>query len=100
MRIQIYISVFGVKGSDQPRTTRLPGYSIRVSNDSALPSPESICYQDPGNPIQMILIENNCEMTGQFVWIYQNHTLHGKSPILEICEVKVFGKCLFFIYSL
>lgn len=70
MRLQIYNSVSGVKGSDEPRTTRLQGYSIRVSNDSALPSPESICYQHPGNAIQMIVIENNCEMTGQFVWIY------------------------------
>ena len=72
-------------------TQRLPGYSIRGSNGSTLPSPENTCYQDPGGNTLPSIIQNDCEMTSQYVWIYQNNTLDGPCPILEICEVQVFG---------
>ena len=68
-------------------TVRLPGYSIRVSNTSIL-STASICYQDSGRSA----LEEECHMTGEFVWFYQNRTLKGPCPMLEICEVQIFGK--------
>ena len=30
-------------------------------------------------------------MKWRFVWIYQDNTLDGPCPMLEICEVQVFG---------
>ena len=30
-------------------------------------------------------------MTIRFVWIYQDNILDGPCPMLEICEVQVFG---------
>nr|XP_022308404.1 multiple epidermal growth factor-like domains protein 10 [Crassostrea virginica] len=77
--------------NDFPVTVRLPGYSIRGSNGSMLPPPENTCYQDPGGNTLPTIIQNDCEMTSQYVWIYQNNTLDGPCPILEICEVQVFG---------
>ncbi|XP_078330009.1 receptor-type tyrosine-protein phosphatase gamma-like [Crassostrea virginica] len=71
-------------------TVRLPGYSIRVSNTSIL-STASICYQDPGVSTLPDELEEECHMTGQFVWLYQNRTLNGPCPMLEICEVQIFG---------
>nr|XP_022306195.1 receptor-type tyrosine-protein phosphatase epsilon-like [Crassostrea virginica] len=70
-------------------TIRLRGFSIRVSNDTALP--ESSCYTDPGDVTLPTIIEKDCERTARHVWIYQNNTLDGACPMLEICEVKVFG---------
>ena len=72
-------------------TSRLPGYSIRVSNTTTL-STASICYQDPGHSSLPDVLEKECHMTGQFVWLYQNRTLDGPCPMLEICEVQIFGK--------
>ena len=79
------------EGEDNPKTKRLQGYSIRVSNDSNVPPPESICYQDPGNTVLDSILQNDCERTAQYIWIYQNNTFFGQCPILEICEVQVFG---------
>nr|XP_022311825.1 receptor-type tyrosine-protein phosphatase epsilon-like isoform X1 [Crassostrea virginica] len=80
--------------NDTQNTTRLPGYSIRVSNDPALPSSESDCYKDPKTvkPLPTV-IEKDCVRTARFVWIYQNNTPHSgdQCPMLEICEVQVFG---------
>nr|XP_022306194.1 neurogenic locus notch homolog protein 1-like isoform X2 [Crassostrea virginica] len=70
-------------------TKRLRGYSIRVSNDTVLP--ESSCYTDPGNVTLPTIIEKDCVRTTRYVWIYQNNTLDGDCPMLEICEVQVFG---------
>ena len=81
--------VLGV--SDYWNTRRLHGYSIRVSNGTALPPPESSCYTDPGNVTLPTIIEKDCERTARYVWIYQDNTLDGICPILEICEVQVFG---------
>ena len=72
-------------------TKRLRGYSIRSSNDTALPSSGSSCYRDPGNVTLPTIIEKDCERTARYVWIYQKNTLDGACPMLEICEVQVFG---------
>ena len=72
-------------------TKRLQGYSIRVSNESYAPA--EACYTDPGNVHLLTILENECVETSQYVWFYQNHTVYGEySPILEICEVQIFGK--------
>ncbi|XP_078327444.1 uncharacterized protein LOC144623123 [Crassostrea virginica] len=72
-------------------TTRLPGYSIRGSNGSTLPPTENACFKDPGGITLPSIIQNECEMTIRFVWIYQDNILDGPCPMLEICEVQVFG---------
>nr|XP_022312542.1 protein draper-like isoform X1 [Crassostrea virginica] len=79
------------RGGANYSTIRLRGYSIRVSNDTTLPPPESSCYTDPGNVTLPTIIEKNCERTVRYVWIYQGNALEGDCPILEICEVQVFG---------
>lgn len=72
-------------------TRRLRGYSIRVSNNSDAPA--ETCYSDPNNVSLPTILVNECETTAQYVWFYQTHTTPGEySPILEICEVKIFGK--------
>ena len=72
-------------------TKRLQGYSIRVSNDSDAPA--ETCYTDPGNVHLLTILENECEATSQYVWFYQTHKASSEySPILEICEVQIFGK--------
>lgn len=73
-------------------TNRLRGYTIRVSNDSNVP-PSKICYKDPNNATLPNIIENACVAKSQYVWFYQTHTAYGDySPMLEICEVKIYGK--------
>lgn len=74
----------------------MPGYSIRVSNDSTERPPLSICYQDTRETIGESEIENDCKTTGRFVWVYQNNTKDSEPcPILEICEIQVFGKYMY-----
>ncbi|XP_078330778.1 receptor-type tyrosine-protein phosphatase epsilon-like [Crassostrea virginica] len=72
-------------------TIRLRGYSIRVSNDTTLPPPESSCYTDPGNVSLPTIIEKDCERTARYVWIYQDKGNGHEVPMLEICEVQVSG---------
>lgn len=74
-------------------TIRLRGYSIRVSNDTTVPPIESSCYIDPGNVTLPTIIEEDCERTARYIWIYQsNISYYGDfCPILAICEVQVFG---------
>nr|XP_022312496.1 uncharacterized protein LOC111117633 [Crassostrea virginica] len=79
------------RGTDYRNTIRLRGYSIRVSNDTASNPPESFCYKDPGNVPLPTIIEEDCERTARYVWIYQKNKLDGDCPMLEICEVQVFG---------
>lgn len=78
-------------GGTDTKTTRLPGYSIRVSNESTLTS-ALICYQDPGNTTLPDIIEKECHMTGQFIWLYQDNIMLGPCPMLELCEVQIFGR--------
>lgn len=73
-------------------TARLRGYSLRVSNDTNVPPPESSCYADPGNVTLPTILEEDCERTAQYIWIYQsNKSYHDSCPVLEICEVQVYG---------
>ena len=87
-KAKIHIILLG--GTDT-NTRRLPGYSIRVSNESTWTS-ALICYQDPGNTTLPDIIQKECQMTGQFVWFYQDNKLFGPCPILEICEVQIVGR--------
>lgn len=42
------------------------------------------------------VIERACEKAARYVWIYQDHIAPGDiCPILEICEVEVFGTLRF-----
>nr|XP_022311328.1 protein draper-like isoform X2 [Crassostrea virginica] len=79
------------RGSNYQNTIRLRGYSIRVSNDTALPPPESSCYSDPGNVTLPTIIEKDCERTASYVWFYQDKGNGHEVPMLEICEVQVVG---------
>lgn len=73
------------------RTVRLRGYSILVSNDTVLPPSESSCYTDPGNVTLPTIIENDCEETARYVWIYKNSMpqSYDPSPSLELCRCLV-----------
>uniref|UniRef100_K1PLR9 Multiple epidermal growth factor-like domains 6 n=1 Tax=Magallana gigas TaxID=29159 RepID=K1PLR9_MAGGI len=74
------------------KKSRLPGFSIRVSNDTTVPTSSSSCYTSLQSDDMRTVIEKACERTTRYVWIYQNHTAAGDvCPILEICEVQVFG---------
>lgn len=74
-------------------TIRLRGYSIRVSNDTTVAPIESSCYIDPGNVTLPTIIEEDCERTARYIWIYQSNISDYRDccPILAICEVQVFG---------
>ena len=61
------------EGEDIPGTRRLPGYSIRVSNDTNVPPPEWICYQDPENTVLDNILQNDCERTAQYVDLSEQH---------------------------
>ena len=75
---------------------RLSGYSIRVTNDTALP--ESSCYSDPGNVTLPTIIEKDCERTVRYVWFYQDKGNIHEVPMLAICEVQVFGMLTLIYY--
>lgn len=64
-----------------------------MSNDTNVPPVESSCYTAPENVILPEIVEEDCEKTARYIWIYQNNNPDGdKSPIVTICEVKIFGK--------
>lgn len=76
-------------------TMRLRGYSIRVSNSSnILPNSTDPCFTDISSGVLPTVIEKDCEKTTRYVWFFQtNKRGHADTaPILEICEVQVFGK--------
>ncbi|XP_078341808.1 uncharacterized protein LOC111106877 isoform X2 [Crassostrea virginica] len=70
------------RGSESMNTLRLRGYSFLVSNDTVLPPPETSCYTDPGNVTLPTIIENHCERTARYVWIYQDKSWSGEVPML------------------
>uniref|UniRef100_K1PU10 Zinc finger protein 60 n=1 Tax=Magallana gigas TaxID=29159 RepID=K1PU10_MAGGI len=79
-------------GSSWIKKSRLPGFSIRVSNDTTVPTSHSSCYTSLPSENMSTVIERDCEKTAKYVWIYQDHISPGDvCPILEICEVQVFG---------
>lgn len=74
---------------------RLRGYSIRVSNSTNLPGhPADVCYTDDMSQLSMTEITEDCNGTARYLWFYQPHVRDDlyDVPMLEICEVKVFGK--------
>lgn len=82
-------------GSVAKSTLRLRGYSIRVSNTSdVLPSSANVCFTDHDSSTLPTIIQKDCKRTTQYIWFYQPHVRDSQynAPILEICEVKVFGK--------
>lgn len=82
-----------IGGSPYMNTIRLRGYSLRVSNKTNVPPKESSCYTDPGNVTLPTSVEEDCEKTTRYIWIHQSNKPNDeKCPILEICEVQVFGK--------
>ena len=79
-------------------TRRLQGYSIRMTNSSDAPA--KTCYTDANNVKLPTILVNKCETTAQYVWFYQTNTAPGEySPILEICEVQIFGKHFKFLQA-
>ena len=63
-------------------------------------APAETCYSDPGNVHLPTILLNECVATSQYVWFYQTHTALGEySPILEICEVQIFGKHIEFLQA-
>lgn len=68
---------------------RLPGYSILFSNESW---PNSSCYRNQNNSDLKTVNTNECRATTQYLWFYQPYKPNNDcAPILEICEVEVFG---------
>lgn len=63
-----------------------------MSNGTTEPPLES-CYKDPGNVTLPTILEEDCNRTAQYIWIYKpNISAQGDfCPILEICEVQIFG---------
>lgn len=82
-----------LKGTDGKNTTRLPGYSILVSDESW---PIFSCYRDPMSPNLPSVIENECLATTQYIWFYQSlNSSEDCAPMLEICEVQVYGNIFY-----
>nr|XP_034319766.1 uncharacterized protein LOC105348378 isoform X2 [Crassostrea gigas] len=83
----------GDRGSPYKNTVRLRGYSLRVSNDTSVPPPESSCYNDTGIVTLPTIVEEDCERTARYIWIHQTNKGNKDEwcPMLEICEVQVFG---------
>eukprot|EP00105_Crassostrea_gigas_P019607 XP_011438156.1 PREDICTED: multiple epidermal growth factor-like domains protein 11 [Crassostrea gigas] len=80
------------RGSASLNTERLRGYSIRVSNSSDVPPGSTdACFTDDTSATLLTLIQEECTKTTRYVWFYQPHKRDSSSPILERCEVQVFG---------
>lgn len=80
-------------GSIAQSTGRLRGYSIRVSNTSHVsPGSTSACFTDDMSHTLQTVIKEECKRTTRYVWFYQLHAGDALVPVLEICEVQVFGK--------
>lgn len=76
-------------------TVRLSGYSIRVSNSSNVPPGSTdACFSDDISDTLPTVIQKECKKTTRYVWFYQPHVRDSSVnvPVLEICEVQIFGK--------
>lgn len=82
----VYITFIGAHMS----TGRLKEYFILVSNVFTL-AETHVCYTQPPGFINTSILEEDCQSTARYLWFYQNKTFDGGSPMLEICEVQVFG---------
>lgn len=82
-------------GTEAQSTERLRGYSIRVSNSSnvhLLAGSTDLCFTDDMSHTLPTVIQEDCKRTTRYVWFYQPNNRDSIAPILEICEVQVFGK--------
>lgn len=80
-------------GSAAKNTVRLKGYSIRISNASNVPpNATDACFTDKSSSTLPTDIQEECERTTRYIWFYQRQNHNSYAPILEICEVQVFGK--------
>lgn len=84
------------RGDSATNTIRLKRYSIRGSNTTAQSSITHVCYTDTGATTLPTIIEVECKLTARYIWFYQSHAPNKEVPMLEICEVQVFG--MFFFY--
>lgn len=96
---KLYISsegdndIFLIGADASTNTIRLLGYSIRGSTNSLL-SDTKVCYSD-NSGILPTVIEAGCKVLARYIWFYQAQSQSGEVPILEICEVQVFGMGFF-----
>lgn len=80
-------------GGGSKSTLRLRGYSIRVSNSSDVPPGSTVvCFTDDMSHTLSTVNQKDCTKTTRYVWFYQQHVGDATVPVLEICEVQVFGK--------
>lgn len=78
-------------------TARLKGYSIRVSNVSNIAANATVaCFNDHSSLTLETIIQEECKKTTRYIWFYQRQKYYSFAPILEICEVKVYGKLVDF----
>lgn len=96
---KLYISsegdndIFLIGANASTNTIRLLGYSIRGSTNSLI-SDTKVCYSD-NSGILPTVIEAGCKVLARYIWFYQTKSQSGEVPILEICEVQVFGMVIF-----
>lgn len=86
--------------TEAKNTVRLRGYSIRVSNTSDVsPGLTEACFTDAMSKTLPTVIQEECRKTTKYIWFHQLNVRRGddKAPILEICEVQVFGKLTYCI---
>lgn len=89
-------------GTVSQNTVRLRGYSIRVSNTSDVsPGSTDVCFTDDSSATLPTIIQEECKKTTRYIWFYQPHERDSINnvPILEFCEVQIFGKCIDFLLS-
>lgn len=82
-----------IGGSASLNTARLKGYSIRVSNVSNIAANATVaCFNDHSSSTLKTIIQKECKKTTRYIWFYQRQKHYTDSPVLEICEVEVYGK--------
>lgn len=83
-------------GHPHTSTLRLRGYSIRVSNTSDVFPGNStdVCFTHDSSRMSQTIIQEDCKRTTRYIYFYQTHATDSRNgaPILEICEVEIFGK--------
>lgn len=89
----LYYTITLLGGSPLGNTMRLWGYSIRVSNNSDVPPGSTdVCFTDNKTHILPTVIQEECKKSTRYIWFYQMHFRDYFAPILEICEVMIYGK--------
>lgn len=80
---------FWYRKDETQHIKRLPGYSILFSNESW---PNSSCYRNQNSSGIRTVNFKKCRAITQYLWFYQQYKPNNDcAPILEICEVEVFG---------